>query len=81
MNEAHKSFARCFCGVFSPRPAHADSVLLQNQAAAVLKCCVIYKAYTECSCGAAELLCVFVSPLQSFEMFRGSLGKTCSIRM
>lgn len=64
MNEAHKTFARnsLVYGVFSPGPAHADSMLLQNQAAAVLKCHVIYKAYCECSCGAAELLCVFISP-------------------
>ena len=48
--------------MFSPGPARADSVLPENRAAAVLKCCVIYKSYCEGSGGAAELLPAFIFP-------------------
>lgn len=54
--------------VFSPGAAHADSMFLQNQAAALLKCCVISKARSD----ATELLPVFISPL--YEALERSVG-------
>lgn len=58
MNDVCKSFAFNFAvyGAFSPGPAPAHSMLLQNQAAALLKCRVIYRACCEPSRGAAGIL-------------------------
>lgn len=59
-NEVHKSFAHSALvyGVLSP----VSALLTQCYCKLSCCCCLICEAGSQCSCGAAELLCVFLSP-------------------